>query len=215
MSTSPSAQLALIDIAPGRIPAVRLLTERAESGKPAKSRGIAFVELATSAEMQACLRLHHTLLNGREINVELTAGGGGKGKERKGKINERNKRIGEQRDRRTEREREAAIAAGEVVPPVVSASGEGPANYGKRTGGAGKSTEGGEGGNNNDEVAPEGFKMRNGRRIKIQPRGNAGGRDGGGSWNGGRGGASAGGAGRPPARGKWQPTGANAVSVGQ
>lgn len=120
------------------------------------------------------MKLHHSLLNGREINVELTAGGGGKSAERKGKIAERNKRIGGQRERRADKEREAAIAAGEPTPEEKKAAERAAA----------------------EAAAPDGFKMRNGRRVKIKSGG--GGRDGG-----------------YPARPKWQPTGANAVSVGQ
>ncbi|RXK41599.1 hypothetical protein M231_01098 [Tremella mesenterica] len=92
-----------------RIPSVRLLTEKPKPGKPAgptKSRGIAFLELDSSSELQACLKLHHSILQNRQINVELTAGGGGKSQERKGKIRQRNERVGGQRERRKEREGE-------------------------------------------------------------------------------------------------------------
>ncbi|CAB9504494.1 RNA recognition motif. (a.k.a. RRM, RBD, or RNP domain) [Seminavis robusta] len=50
---------------------VRLLTDP----KTKKSRGMAFVELADPEIMYACLRLHHTLLDGRRLNVERSAGG--------------------------------------------------------------------------------------------------------------------------------------------
>ncbi len=42
--------------------------------------------------------------NARKINVELTAGGGGKGKYRKGKIEEKNKKLTEERERRYAKE---------------------------------------------------------------------------------------------------------------
>lgn len=50
---------------------VRLLTD----AKTKRSRGIAFVELTDPELMYACLRLHHTLLEGRRLNVERSVGG--------------------------------------------------------------------------------------------------------------------------------------------
>ena len=93
----------------GNKPAVRLLTTKPDpkSRQAPKSRGIAFLELPDSAAMQQCLKLHHTLIQGRRINVELTAGGGGNTDGRKEKIKERNDRVGVQREKRAEREKEA------------------------------------------------------------------------------------------------------------
>lgn len=83
---------------------VRLLTERDD---PSRSRGIAFVEFAHAAQMRACLaRFHHTELGGRRINVELTAGGGGRTDARMGKVKERNRKLNEERARRIAREEE-------------------------------------------------------------------------------------------------------------
>ena len=59
------------------------------------------------------MKLHHTELEGKRINVELTAGGGGTTGERKKKIEERNQRVGEQRVKRKEREAEEAGEDGE------------------------------------------------------------------------------------------------------
>lgn len=87
-------------------PAVRLLTTKPPPPQKPKSRGIAFLELPSSTELQACLKLHHSELQGRKINVELTAGGGGKSDKRSTKIKERNERVGGQRERRAEREAE-------------------------------------------------------------------------------------------------------------
>jgi len=50
---------------------VRLLTDP----KTKKSRGMAFVELANPELMYACLKLHKSLIEGRRINVEKSAGG--------------------------------------------------------------------------------------------------------------------------------------------
>lgn len=88
------------------MPSVRLLTTKATPTQAAKSRGIAFLELPSSTVLQACLKLHHSELKGRTINVELTAGGGGSSEDRKKKIQERNQRVGGQRERRAEREKE-------------------------------------------------------------------------------------------------------------
>lgn len=136
----------------GRLPAVRLLTTKPTPKAPSKSRGIAFLELPTSAELQACLKLHHSSLNGRIINVELTAGGGGKSGARKEKIRERNDRVGGQRERRAEREAEAegGVEGGEGrVEP----------------GGAGRDGKPGTGA---EATEGEGFKTRGGRRVKAK-----------------------------------------------
>lgn len=90
----------------GTKPSVRLLTTkptpatRFHKASESRSRGIAFVEFPTSGALQAGLKLHHTELDGKVINVELTAGGGGATEERKKKIQERNERVGEQRKRK-------------------------------------------------------------------------------------------------------------------
>ena len=116
------------------------------------SRGIAFIEFPNSTLLQQALKLHHTDLDGRRINVELTAGGGGSGQVRKEKIEARQGRLGEQREKRAEKEKEEGGAAGEGEAgtennlPEVKNAGPG----------------GGDG-----EV-----KMRGGRRIKAKPRGN-------------------------------------------
>jgi nucleolar protein 6 len=43
--------------------------------------------------------LHHSVLDGRQINVELTAGGGGKSEARVAKLQQRNKALHDQRVR--------------------------------------------------------------------------------------------------------------------
>jgi RNA recognition motif-containing protein len=56
--------------------AVRLLSEKAEQGHEARrSRGLAFVDLESAQQLHKCLSLHHTLLDGRLINVEKSCGG--------------------------------------------------------------------------------------------------------------------------------------------
>ncbi|DBA04891.1 TPA: hypothetical protein N0F65_006893 [Lagenidium giganteum] len=62
---------------------VRMLTDK----KTKKFKGTAFIEVKDSKALGAALSRHHTLMNGRRINVELTAGGGGnKSEKRREKI---------------------------------------------------------------------------------------------------------------------------------
>ena len=61
---------------------VRLLTHRKGGG----SRGIAFVELESESAVHSALKLHHSVMDGRRINVERTVGGGGKSDRRAGRL---------------------------------------------------------------------------------------------------------------------------------
>ncbi|KAI0788686.1 hypothetical protein C8Q75DRAFT_769284 [Abortiporus biennis] len=83
-------------------PSVRLITPKASAmNKPtAKSKGCAFLEFPTKVGLQQALKLHNSELEGRNINVELTAGGGGKSDNRLAKLRERNKELHEQRKKR-------------------------------------------------------------------------------------------------------------------
>ncbi|KAH7381750.1 hypothetical protein BKA64DRAFT_212057 [Cadophora sp. MPI-SDFR-AT-0126] len=89
---------------------VRVPTEKGQAGK---AKGFAFVEFEGYDHMKTCLKLfHHSLFNdgisaAREINVNLTAGGGGNTKERKGKIEEKNQKLDEERVRRRQEEEKA------------------------------------------------------------------------------------------------------------
>ncbi|KAK9241129.1 hypothetical protein V1525DRAFT_393782 [Lipomyces kononenkoae] len=61
-----------------------------------KAKGFAFAEFMgqdASKRMKVCLRLHHTEFEGRKINVELTAGGGGQSTSRKQKLKEKNEKL--------------------------------------------------------------------------------------------------------------------------
>ncbi|KAK4102145.1 hypothetical protein N658DRAFT_353317 [Parathielavia hyrcaniae] len=91
---------------------VRLLTQRDD---PRKSRGIAFVEFGRYDHMKTCLKkFHHTEFDdggkspARRINVELTAGGGGKTAARQDKIKQKNAKLNEERANRMQREEEEA-----------------------------------------------------------------------------------------------------------
>lgn len=85
-------------------PEIRLLTPKPRPGVPArpKSKGCAFLEFKTKAGLQQALKLHQSMLDGRMINVELTAGGGGKSEARINKVKERNKGLFTQRQKKVE-----------------------------------------------------------------------------------------------------------------
>lgn len=91
---------------------VRCLTKRGGE----ECRGVAFVEFFDGRAQRACLdRFHHSLFEGRRINVELTAGGGGKTQFRKEKIRDKNKTLEENRARRIQKEmegKEGVVASG-------------------------------------------------------------------------------------------------------
>ncbi|ORY28487.1 hypothetical protein BCR39DRAFT_482486 [Naematelia encephala] len=197
-------------------PSVRLLTTKATPTVPAKSRGIAFLEVPTSTDLQACLKLHHSTLDGRRINVELTAGGGGKSEARQGKITERNERVGVQRERKAEKEKEDGTGDAGAEQARESIQSE-PVKR-KRVEGQDGVVDG-----------PDGkVKIRGGRRVKVKTdnteetstkqtdkaqlsgwtsRTAGGGR----GQQAARGGRGRGGA--PSGRRKFEPTGANAVFV--
>lgn len=87
---------------------IRLLTDR-ESGK---CKGTAFVELENWDRMNTALKLyHHTMFEdgvskARKINVELSAGGGGKGENRKEKIKQKNDKLYEERRQMQEKKQQ-------------------------------------------------------------------------------------------------------------
>jgi len=83
-------------------PTIRLRTPKPTPGsKPTiKSKGFAFLEFANKISLQQALKLHNSDLEGRKINVELTAGGGGKSETRIAKVKERNKELHEQRKKK-------------------------------------------------------------------------------------------------------------------
>lgn len=67
----------------------RLLTHK-DSGK---SKGCGFMELSSNVVMQNALKFHRSRISGKHINVEITCGGGGKGEERKKRIQDRNRKL--------------------------------------------------------------------------------------------------------------------------
>jgi nucleolar protein 6 len=77
---------------------LRMLTDK----KTKKFKGTAFIEVKDSKALGAALSRHHSLLNGRRINVELTASGGGNKSElRRGKIDTLRKKQSEKQIEKT------------------------------------------------------------------------------------------------------------------
>lgn len=75
-------------------------------------KGFAFAEfdgVDATKRLNVALRLHHTILEGRKINVELTAGGGGNSKARHQKLRERNDKLNEERETRIKKEQQESI----------------------------------------------------------------------------------------------------------
>ncbi|KAH8835842.1 hypothetical protein DL96DRAFT_1520490 [Flagelloscypha sp. PMI_526] len=99
-------------------PKVRLLTPKPTPGKTViKSKGCAFLEFSHRNALQQGLKLHHSQLDGRVVNVELTAGGGGKGEARLQKLTERNKGLISQRKKQeTRAQKKDGEPSGSAVP---------------------------------------------------------------------------------------------------
>ncbi|KAF3917249.1 hypothetical protein AA313_de0201175 [Arthrobotrys entomopaga] len=80
-------------------------TDGGEGTEPT-CKGYAFVEFSDVGRMKTCLTLfHHSTFNGRKINVELTAGGGGKSEDRKEKVRAKNEKLNEERKKRFEEDK--------------------------------------------------------------------------------------------------------------
>ncbi|CDS04622.1 hypothetical protein LRAMOSA07216 [Lichtheimia ramosa] len=88
-----SQQLAAHFESVGELPTVRLMTHK-ETNEP---KGFAFVEFKESETLNAALALHRSKFKNKQINVELTAGGGGKSEARKNKLKEKNDRLQKER----------------------------------------------------------------------------------------------------------------------
>ncbi|TAQ88193.1 hypothetical protein B7494_g3509 [Chlorociboria aeruginascens] len=92
---------------------VRHLTQKDE---PTKSKGAAFVEFHGYDSMKTCLKLfHHSTFDDgvsppRKINVELSAGGGGNSKDRRSKIDSKNRKLNKERSQRIQEEQKAKSA---------------------------------------------------------------------------------------------------------
>ncbi|GAA5916397.1 RNA-binding protein [Sporobolomyces salmoneus] len=92
----------------GEAPQVRILTPKpssTSSSTPPASKGCAFVQFTTATALQSALRLHHSLLSNRKINVELTAGGGGNSEQRKQKISSQREKLEKEREKASKNKR--------------------------------------------------------------------------------------------------------------
>lgn len=70
-----------------------------------KDKGIAFLEFDNDtkeiqSKMELALRMHHSVLKDRKINVELTVGGGGNSENRVTKLKDKNDKLIEERRQR-------------------------------------------------------------------------------------------------------------------
>ncbi|VDB86604.1 unnamed protein product [Peniophora sp. CBMAI 1063] len=114
-------------------PSVRLLTPKA--AKPGatvnKSKGCAFLEFSAKSALQQALKLHNSDLEGRRINVELTAGGGGKSDARLEKLKKRNTELNTQRKKKVDKGDDGAVQP--RTQRFSTTSGEGEAPSGRRT----------------------------------------------------------------------------------
>jgi len=121
-----------LDIFPGETPTVRPL-----STKSSQSKGCAFIEFISTSALQSALKLHHTQLGGRKINVELTVGGGSNGPNRLAKIEGLRSRLDEERqgfrDKKLEKAKVDKVKGAEQVELTrVKARAEGVVKVSKR-----------------------------------------------------------------------------------
>ncbi|KAI8979620.1 hypothetical protein BDF20DRAFT_870691 [Mycotypha africana] len=95
--TTTKEELAAHFESAGNVKSVRLLTDK-KTGKP---KGFAFMEFESAKDLKKALGFHHTFFKKRQINVELTAGGGGnKSDARKEKLKVKNERLREERQKK-------------------------------------------------------------------------------------------------------------------
>ncbi|RCK61009.1 Nucleolar protein 6 [Candida viswanathii] len=85
-----------------------------------EDKGIAFLEFDSDTQeiqskMELALRMHHSELRGRKINVELTVGGGGNSETRLAKLKEKNEKVYEERKKRVEDGKKKST--GKKAPP--------------------------------------------------------------------------------------------------
>ncbi|RUS14129.1 hypothetical protein BC937DRAFT_94294 [Endogone sp. FLAS-F59071] len=77
----------------GGVMSVRMMTDKVTK----KPKGFSFIEFDNSESMKRALFFHHTLFKKRQINVELTAGGGGNSETRVQKLRVKNEKLQEER----------------------------------------------------------------------------------------------------------------------
>ncbi|CAG7853949.1 SubName: Full=Related to NOP6-protein with possible role in rRNA processing {ECO:0000313/EMBL:CCA67151.1} [Serendipita indica DSM 11827] len=105
-------------------PNIRQLTTRRKTDgdtQPEKSKGCAFLEFTKASGLQAALRLHHSVLDGRKINVELSAGGGGKSEARLKKLKTKNAKLDKHRSESANRRKNVSGMEDETESKVSKA----------------------------------------------------------------------------------------------
>jgi nucleolar protein 6 len=99
-----------------------------------QEKGIAFLEFDNDTKeiqtkMETALRMHHSEIRGRKINVELTVGGGGNSETRRIKLKEKNEKLDVERNEkvkqtiktRSEKKAEPGAAAAPGIHPSRAA----------------------------------------------------------------------------------------------
>ncbi|PWN51987.1 hypothetical protein IE53DRAFT_385632 [Violaceomyces palustris] len=130
----------------GEVPSVRLLTKKGDPSALAslskskqksiakgkakdpsapQSKGCAFLEFKTHTALQKALLFHHTMYGGRQINVELSAGGGGKSQNRVEKIKKKNEALEKERAKIHEKYLAPANANHKAIQAEKASRGEG------------------------------------------------------------------------------------------
>mmetsp|Transcript_2323 Transcript_2323/g.2556 ORF Transcript_2323/g.2556 Transcript_2323/m.2556 type:complete len:203 (+) Transcript_2323:189-797(+) len=84
-------------------------------------KGIAFLEFDNDSreiqsKMELALRMHHSTLRNRKINVELTVGGGGNSDNRVNKLKEKNEKLEDERRSRVTKDSKKGEAPAGVHP---------------------------------------------------------------------------------------------------
>ncbi|KAK6341941.1 hypothetical protein TWF730_001424 [Orbilia blumenaviensis] len=91
-------------------------TEGGEAKDQPICKGYAFVEFPDAGRMKSCLSLfHHSEFEGRKINIELTAGGGGRNNDRKERVKAKNDSLNVERRKRYEEDKKKKLERGERV----------------------------------------------------------------------------------------------------
>ncbi|ABN64355.2 predicted protein [Scheffersomyces stipitis CBS 6054] len=92
-----------------------------------QDKGIAFLEFDNDTQeiqskMELALKMHHSTLRNRKINVELTVGGGGNSENRLNKLKEKNEKLLEERRAKVKEDIKKKSKEATSTAPASSAS---------------------------------------------------------------------------------------------